>query len=137
MLSLQEVWHVQANFWYKEKQANYPETANEEISPDEGQEATPNLLEDTLLPEKSATLEGPSAEPIPLKRSTRVRKGNPRYSNQSGQFAFIFLDPIFNEEAIEKLDWKNAIKEELMAIQRNKTWHLTDLSNGKDIAGLK
>lgn len=67
---------------------------------------TPDSLEEAIAPETSAPLEETSIESIPQRRSTRVRKENPRYSNQSCQFAFIVSDPIFYEEAIEKEDWQ-------------------------------
>ncbi|PHT36880.1 hypothetical protein CQW23_24580 [Capsicum baccatum] len=104
---------------------------------DEGQEAIPNSFEEAIAPETSATLEEPLAEPIPLERSTRARKVNFKYSNQSCQFAFIVSDPLFYEEAIEKEKRKNAIKKELMARQRNKIWHITDLPNEKIVVVLK
>ncbi|KAL3533482.1 hypothetical protein ACH5RR_007003 [Cinchona calisaya] len=34
-------------------------------------------------------------------------------------------------------EWQQATKEELMAIQENETWELTDLPNGKNVIGLK
>lgn len=72
-----------------------------------------------------------------MKRSTRARKENSKYSNQSCQFAFIVSDPLFYEEAIEKEEQKNAIKKEWMVRQRNKIWHITDLPNEKIVVGLK
>lgn len=43
---------------------------------------------------------------------------------------------IFKEDAEEKI-WQDAMQEEFLAIQKNKTWDLVDLPEGKKAIGLK
>ena len=46
-------------------------------------------------------------------------------------------DPISFEEAAGKKEWCKAMKEEMMAINKNETWVLTNLPEGKAAFGLK
>ena len=46
-------------------------------------------------------------------------------------------DPVTVEEAMESEEWRNAMKEELSAIQKNQTWELVDLPKGKNVISLK
>ena len=92
----------------------------------------------SIVPAISPTLEEPSAEPTPLRRSTRDRKPNPRYAdNISCIFAFLVSDPIFFEDAETEDKWCKAMEEELLAIQKNQTWDLVNLPEGKKVIGLK
>lgn len=56
---------------------------------------------------------------------------------ESCSFALFVSDPTTYEEAAKSKDWEQAMKDELMAIERNETWELTDLPDGKNIIGLK
>ena len=56
---------------------------------------------------------------------------------ESCAFALVVSDPTTYEEAAEAEIWQNATKEEIMAIQRNRTWELTDLPEGKYSIRLK
>ena len=70
-----------------------------EYSLDEKQESAPAT---------STTLEESSEEPIPLRRSTRVKKPNPKYVDgtyASCQFALAVSDPLYYEEAVDKEEW--------------------------------
>ncbi|XP_015159186.1 uncharacterized mitochondrial protein AtMg00820-like [Solanum tuberosum] len=81
-----------------------------------------------------------SVEPIPLRRSTRGNKLNPKYSNSvntSFQFVLLVLDHVCYEEAIEQFEWKDAMTEEIQAIERNSTLELVDAHEGKNVIGLK
>ena len=92
----------------------------------------------SIAPATSPTLEEPSAETTPLRRSTRDRKPNPRYADIiSCIFAFLVSDPIFFEDAQTDDKWCKAMEEELLAIQKNQTWDLVNLPEGKKAIGLK
>lgn len=52
-------------------------------------------------------------------------------------FALLVSDPICFEEAGKKKEWCKAMEEELSAIQKNQTWDLVDLPEGKNVIGLK
>lgn len=56
---------------------------------------------------------------------------------ESCQFALFVTDPTTFEEAATKEEWRNAMKEELMAIQKNETWEMVNLPEGKNAIGLK
>lgn len=46
-------------------------------------------------------------------------------------------DPVSAEEAMEVEEWRVAMREELLAIQRNQTWQLVKLLKGKNFISLK
>ena len=46
-------------------------------------------------------------------------------------------NPIFFEEARKESEWCKAMEEELPAIQKNQTWDVVDLPEGKNAIGLK
>lgn len=92
----------------------------------------------SMEPSTSPTLEEPSAEPIPLRRSTRDRKPNPKYvDSTSCTFALLVSDPICFEDAEKEDKWCKAMEEELLAIQENQTWDLVNFPEGKKAIGLK
>ena len=41
------------------------------------------------------------------------------------------------QEALENLDWKSAVLEEMNALRKNRTWELVDLPREKKIVGYK
>ena len=51
--------------------------------------------------------------------------------------ALFVAEPTCFNEAAEKEEWVKAMKEELIAINKNKTWELVDLPEGKNAIGLK
>ena len=51
--------------------------------------------------------------------------------------ALFIVEPTCYNEAAEKEEWVKALKEELIAINKNKTWELVDLPEGKNSIGLK
>ena len=52
-------------------------------------------------------------------------------------FALNITDPVTYEEAAQHSNWQSAMKEELLAIEKNKTWDLVDVPQGKQAIGLK
>ncbi|GJR15625.1 retrovirus-related pol polyprotein from transposon TNT 1-94 [Tanacetum coccineum] len=46
-------------------------------------------------------------------------------------------DPVTVKEAMKREEWRVAIEEELSAIERNQTWELFDLPEGKNLISLK
>lgn len=52
-------------------------------------------------------------------------------------FALLAVDPLCYEEAAEQPEWKNAMIEEIQSIEKNQTWELVDLPEGKNVIGLK
>ena len=45
-------------------------------------------------------------------------------------------DPNSFEEASKSVEWQNAMKEEILSIERNQTWELTELPEEKQAVGL-
>ena len=73
--------------------------------------------------------------PLPLRRSTRDSKPNSKYAANaltSCSFALLVSNLFYYEEAVTDPEWCEAIKEELMAIQKNQTWDLVTLPEGKN-----
>ncbi|GJW10024.1 retrovirus-related pol polyprotein from transposon TNT 1-94 [Tanacetum coccineum] len=52
-------------------------------------------------------------------------------------YALYASDHVSFKEAVERQEWKQAIKEDMQAIERNHTWELVDLLNDKSPIGLK
>ena len=46
-------------------------------------------------------------------------------------------DSVTVEDAMEKKEWRDAMEDELLSIQRNGTWELVDLPEGKNVISLK
>lgn len=55
----------------------------------------------------------------------------------SCNFALCASDPECYEDAARSKVWQNAMDEEMLAIERNKTWELVELPEGKNVIGLK
>ena len=46
-------------------------------------------------------------------------------------------DPFYFEDAVKEEKWVEAMNEEIGAIERNDTWELVDLPQGKEVIGVK
>ncbi|TYJ97780.1 putative mitochondrial protein [Cucumis melo var. makuwa] len=55
----------------------------------------------------------------------------------SSQFALMVSDLVCYDEAASKEEWQQAMKEEMTAIEKNGTWKMVDLPEGKNAIGLK
>eukprot|EP00253_Pinus_taeda_P028922 PITA_28922 len=77
-----------------------------------------------------------------LRRSTRIKRPPRRYDDYVTSVAFTANDdePLCYQEAIEgsKSDkWKAAMKDEMMALSKNGTWDLVELTKGRKTVGCK
>ncbi|KAA3467261.1 Retrovirus-related Pol polyprotein from transposon TNT 1-94 [Gossypium australe] len=109
-----------------------------EVSQDERQEL--NSASSPPNSPKATIPEEPLTEQLPLRRSARAKKPNPKYVDDtyaSCQFALAVSDPIYYEEAAEKEEWQKAMEEEIKAIEKNGTWEMVDLPKDKSAIGLK
>ncbi|RVW91817.1 Retrovirus-related Pol polyprotein from transposon TNT 1-94 [Vitis vinifera] len=62
--------------------------------------------------------------PIPLRRSARTKKPNPKYANVAIVEDANTKEPETFAEAFQNPDWSKAMKEEIAALKRNQTWEL-------------
>ena len=65
-----------------------------------------------------------SDDPIPLRRSTRLKNPNPKYASdmyRTCQFSFAISDPTHYGETAEKEEWRRAMLEEMKSIEKNGT----------------
>ena len=53
------------------------------------------------------------------------------------QFSFAISDPTHYGETAEKEEWRRAMLEEMKSIEKNGTWEIIKLPNGKNAIGLK
>jgi len=109
---------------------------------DERHESPPSsTASPSMAPTTSITHEDFSDEPISERRSTRVKKPNVKYPADTyilSQFALTVSDPLYYEEAAaEKEEWQKAMVEEMESIEKNGTWKMVDLPEGKKAIGLK
>eukprot|EP00253_Pinus_taeda_P022291 PITA_22291 len=77
-----------------------------------------------------------------LRRSTRLKRPPRRYDDYVTSIAFTANDnePLCYQEAIEgsKSDkWKAAMKDEMMALNKNDTWDLVEFPKGRKTVGCK
>ena len=84
-------------------------------------------------------------EPVPVRRSTR-QTAKPKHLNDyvlladfEGENLLLLVndEPSSFQEAKELKEWKEACKEEIFSIEKNKTWSLVDLPTGAKAIGLK
>ena len=73
----------------------------------------------------------PRSETLPRK----VRSLHDIYQNCD--FALFASEPTWFEDAVQKKEWNDAMKAEINAIEKNKTWRLVDLPPGNEAIGLK
>lgn len=59
-----------------------------------------------------------------LKKSTRIRKSNPKYANTVIVEEADAKEPETFEEAVQNPRWIKALEEEITALDRNQTWEL-------------
>ena len=62
--------------------------------------------------------------PIPLRRSARTKKPNPKYANVAIVEDANAKEPETFAEAFQNPDWSKAMKEEIAALKQNQTWEL-------------
>lgn len=55
----------------------------------------------------------------------------------SCNYVLLVTDPTLFEEAEEQPEWQIAMREEMLAIERNNTWELVDAPEDKNVIGLK
>ena len=46
-------------------------------------------------------------------------------------------DPVSYDEAVESQEWQDVIEDDIFSIEKNETWELVDLPEGKDAIRLK
>ncbi|RVW35720.1 Retrovirus-related Pol polyprotein from transposon RE1 [Vitis vinifera] len=88
--------------------------------------------DETQSPWKTSVHGQPSEEsepseteaPIPLRRSARTKKPNPKYANVAIVEDANAKEPETFAEAFQNPDWSKAMKEEIAALKRNQTWEL-------------
>jgi hypothetical protein len=76
------------------------------------------------------------------RRSSRVRNPPTRYDDYVSSVALVSIDgePSCFQEAIKvskSVQWKKAMKEEMDALERNKTWDLVELLKDRKVVGYK
>ncbi|KAK0597380.1 hypothetical protein LWI29_024681 [Acer saccharum] len=107
--------------------------------------AEPNEAEPSSSSSSSLASDEESPLPSP-KRSTRPHQPSKRYSSNDYvmvttdgmDFAlFVDVDPISFEEGSKEKKMRSAMNQEIDAIERNKTWELTELPKGKSVLGVK
>ena len=82
---------------------------------------------------------------LELRRSTRIRKPTERLTYESfiaQHYLFMakvneYTEPTDFEDASQKPKWKNAMKEEIDALQKNDTWELVPKMTGQKVIGCK
>ena len=70
-------------------------------------------------------------EDDPLVRSTRLLSEIYQRCNVA------IYEPVDHEEALKESKWKDAMKEELLMIEKNKTWELVDRPQERKVIGVK
>jgi hypothetical protein len=77
-----------------------------------------------------------------LRRSTRVRNPPTRYNDYVSYVVLVSNDgePSCYHEAMKRFEsvkWKETMKEEMDALERNKTWDMVELPQNKKVVGCK
>ncbi|KAD5803210.1 hypothetical protein E3N88_14570 [Mikania micrantha] len=96
-----------------------PVSGNETIVEDEVDQEQPNE------PWQTGVLQQPPAQPEELRRSTRIRKPNPKYAVANlAELMEEEKEPESFEEANSSAAWRAAMKHEIDALLQNETWTL-------------
>lgn len=83
-----------------------------------------------------------SPSPSSSLSSSSSNSGPRRYRSltdvyEACDFALLVTDPTKFEEAEKEVEWKSAMNEEIRSIEKNETWRLVNLPEGKNVIGLK
>ncbi|KAK2407959.1 putative mitochondrial protein [Trifolium repens] len=102
-----------------------------------------------ILPNPSSSVSTPNEDQSSISEPQRQRR-RPSWmidyvsgdelsdEDTTAQFAlFAGSDPILFTEAVKEEKWKKAMDAEIEAIEKNKTWELTDLPKGQKTIGVK
>ncbi|KAI4347833.1 hypothetical protein L6164_008612 [Bauhinia variegata] len=92
---------------------------------------------DATTPNREPRSNNSSLESVSLEETPPRKVRTLREIYESCAFALMVTDPTTYKEAAETKAWQNAMEEEILAIQRNKTWELVDLPERKNTIGLK
>lgn len=79
-------------------------------------------------------------ESTQLRKSERGHIPRRRFEIEGEETSSLVLfvgDPVTVTEAMEKEEWRTAMNEELSAIERNHTWEMVNLPDGKNLISLK
>ncbi|KAD4385282.1 hypothetical protein E3N88_25450 [Mikania micrantha] len=106
-----------------------------------GQEPQPHISQTQT---HTQTEKAPQTAPSTSKRTTRPPSWLKDYHTGEGPsdeetqlFALNVTDPLTYQEAAPKPEWQQAMKEEITALNKNRTWELTNLPAGKNAVGVK
>ena len=113
----QKLTQVPITYEFLEPVANQEEQSQSSSSP-------------TRSPASSSSSQESSDSPLRKMRSLRE-------IYESCDVSFFSCEPTNFEEASKQKVWRKAMDEEIATIQKNKTWELVDLPEGKDVIGLK
>lgn len=100
-------------------------------------EKLPLIIEEEETSSFKLPLDTPPSPMGSPRSETPPRKVSLHDTYQHCDFALFASEPTCFEDAVQKKEWNDAMKEEINAIERNKTWRLVDLPPGKDAIGLK
>lgn len=91
-----------------------------------------------ITPNGNSTSSSPSrGTPSSSDSETPPRKFRSLRDIYASTYALYVAEPSRFEEASQEDVWCDAMKDELAAIEKNETWELVDLPNGKNAIGLK
>ncbi|XP_051132654.1 retrovirus-related Pol polyprotein from transposon TNT 1-94 [Andrographis paniculata] len=115
--------------WTEKKISNTTSAMVEiELMEDDGPQILTPTKHDLTTPTESSLEESTVPnDPATLRRSTRGQIPRRRFEIEGEDASSLVLfaaDPMTVEEAMEKAEWRNAMQEELSAIERNQTWKM-------------
>lgn len=128
------VWNEEQAEDYVKIPLEAAETTPQESTSDEGPKDKSSSHQD-VSQQQPTEVEASTSTETPHGMRRRVRSLRDIY--ETCTFALNIIDPVTYEEAAQHSNWQFAMKEELLAIEKNKTWNLVDLPQGKQAIGLK
>eukprot|EP00253_Pinus_taeda_P030808 PITA_30808 len=111
-------------------------------APTQGYQGTPLRINESACPStpQGGNSSASSRTCTPNERSKKFRNLSDIYDEGMNSLFALFChvdDPIHFEDAIKDKKWIEAMDEEMHAIERNTTWDLVELPNGKEVIGVK
>ena len=155
--SIEKIVNVKSCLSHDEDEEDVAERNTSSVAPPpptQGQQGTPQAgMRTPLRRNESASpstphgadLSASSSTTTPSERGTRFRNLNDIYEKEAENEGMNYLfalychvdDPIHFEEAVKDKKWIEAMDDEINAIEKNKTWELVDLPEGKEVTGAK
>ncbi|CAH9074982.1 unnamed protein product [Cuscuta epithymum] len=127
--------------WYSDGETNDKKTMEFTILPHEGGIVEPDYPPTdftTVQEQESSSSESEDGGPRRFRSLAEIYADAPEADMDANELMLVAIEePTCYREAVTEKEWQDAMEREMEAIEKNKTWTLTDLPSGHKPIGLK